>query len=91
MVVAVMIAGLFMNASLTRAFNDAAWVFVATFLGIQLGRTAWMLTTQLDPINRDHFVATLIWLAATAPSGSPALPPPGTSGWPRGARPQRLT
>jgi low temperature requirement protein LtrA len=52
---------------LTRAFNDAAWVFVATFLGIQLGRTAWMLTTQLDPINRDHFVATLIWLAATAP------------------------
>jgi low temperature requirement protein LtrA len=67
MVVAVMVAGLFMNASLTRAFNDAAWVFVATFLGIQLGRTAWMLTTQLDPINRDHFVATLIWLAATAP------------------------
>jgi low temperature requirement protein LtrA len=67
MVVAVMVAGLFMNASLTRAFNDAAWVFVATFLGIQLGRTAWMLTTQLDPVNRDHFVATLIWLAATAP------------------------
>jgi low temperature requirement protein LtrA len=35
-----MIAGLFMNASLMRAFNHAAWVFVATFLGIQLGRTA---------------------------------------------------
>jgi low temperature requirement protein LtrA len=67
MVIAVMVAGLFMNASLARAFDDAAWVFVATFLGIQLGRTAWMLTTPLDPINREHFVATLVWLAATAP------------------------
>jgi low temperature requirement protein LtrA len=67
MVIAVMAAGLFMNASLTRAFDDAAWVFVGPFLGIQLGRTAWMLTTGLDPVNRDHFVRTLVWLAATAP------------------------
>ena len=67
MVIAVMVAGLFMNASLTRAFDDAAWLFVATFLAIRLGRTAWMLTTPLDPINRQHFVATLVWLAATAP------------------------
>jgi len=67
MVIAVMVAGLFMNASLTRAFGDAAWVFVATLLGIQLGRTAWMLTTRLDPINHEHFVRTLVWLAATAP------------------------
>jgi hypothetical protein len=48
MVIAVMVAGLFMNASLARAFDDAAWVFVATFLGIQLGRTAWMLTTPME-------------------------------------------
>jgi low temperature requirement protein LtrA len=67
MLIAVMAAGLFMNASLTRGFGDAAWVFVVAFLGIQLGRTAWMLTTDLDPINRDHFVRTLAWLAATAP------------------------
>lgn len=67
MVIVVMALGLFMNASLTRAFSDAAWVFVATFLAIQLGRTAWMLTTELDPINHDHFTRTLIWLAATAP------------------------
>jgi low temperature requirement protein LtrA len=67
MLIAVMAAGLFMNASLTRGFSDAAWVFVAAFLGIQLGRTAWMLTTDLDPINHDHFVRTLAWSAATAP------------------------
>jgi low temperature requirement protein LtrA len=67
MMIAVMAAGLFMNASLTRAFDDAAWIFVATFLGIQLGRTGWMLTTQLDQINHGHFVRTLVWLVGTAP------------------------
>jgi low temperature requirement protein LtrA len=67
MVIAVMVAGLFMNASLARAFDDASWLFVATFLAIQLGRTGWMLTTPLDPTNREHFVATFVWLAATAP------------------------
>jgi low temperature requirement protein LtrA len=68
MVIAVMAVGMFMNASVTRAFRDAAWVFVVAFLGIQLGRTAWMLTTRLDPINRDHFVRTLAWLAANVSS-----------------------
>jgi low temperature requirement protein LtrA len=67
MVIVVMVTALFMNASLTRAFDDAGWVFVATLLGIQLGRTAWMLTTGLDPANHEHFVRTLVWLAATAP------------------------
>lgn len=67
MLIAVMAAGLFMNASITRAFDDTAWVFVAAFLGIQLGRTAWMLTTHLDQINHDHFVRTLVWLGGTAP------------------------
>lgn len=67
MMIAVMIAGLFLNASLTRAFSDAAWVFVIGLLVIQIGRTAWMLTTHLDPINHDHFRRTLVWLAATAP------------------------
>jgi len=65
--IAVMVAGLFLNASLTRAFSDAAWVFVIGLLVIQIGRTAWMLTTHLDPINHDHFRRTLVWLAATAP------------------------
>jgi low temperature requirement protein LtrA len=67
MVIAMMGAGLFMNASLTRAFEDAARVFTATLLAVQLGRTAWMLTTDLNPIDRDHFTRTLVWLEATAP------------------------
>lgn len=77
MVIAVMFAGLFMNASLARAFGSSAWLFVTAFLCIQLGRTAWMLTTPLDPVNREHFAATLIWLAATAPvwAVGAAVPP----------------
>ena len=67
MMIAVMAAGLLLNASLTRAFGDAAWVFVASLLVIQVGRTAWMLTTHLDPTNHDHFRRTLAWLATTAP------------------------
>jgi low temperature requirement protein LtrA len=67
MMIAVMVVGLCLNVSLTRAFDDAAWVFVACLLVIQVGRTLWMLTTHLDPITRDHFRRTLVWIAATAP------------------------
>jgi low temperature requirement protein LtrA len=67
MLIAVMVAGLFMNACLSRAFDDTSWLFVASFVSIQLGRTAWMLTTRLDAVNREHFRATLVWLVATAP------------------------
>lgn len=40
MVIAVMVVSLFMNASVTRAFDDAGWVYVTAFLAIQLGRTS---------------------------------------------------
>lgn len=84
MVIVAMVVGLFMNASITRAFDDAAWVFVVTFLGIQLGRTAWMLTTGLDPLNQDHFTRTLIWLTATSPLwilGAAVSPGPRLAIW----------
>jgi low temperature requirement protein LtrA len=67
MLLAVMFAGLFMNAAIPRAFGDAGWVFVATFLLIHIGRTLWLLTTGLDPVNQEHFVRVLIWFAAAAP------------------------
>src|SRR3954464_13322954 len=43
MVLAVMVLGLFMNASVTRAFTTSAWAFVIPLLLIQLGRTVWTL------------------------------------------------
>ncbi|MGW2240205.1 low temperature requirement protein A, partial [Streptomyces sp. NPDC001759] len=48
MLLAVMLTGLFMNAAIPRAFGDAGWVFVATFLLIHLGRTVWLLRVGLD-------------------------------------------
>ncbi len=67
MLLAVMFAGLFMNAAIPRAFGDAGWVFVVTFLLIHIGRTLWLLTVGLDRVNQEHFVRVLIWFAAAAP------------------------
>lgn len=62
-----MLAGLFMNAAIPRAFGDAGWVFAATYLLINIGRTGWLLTTGLDPVDQEHSRCVLIWFAAAAP------------------------
>ncbi|WP_410674138.1 low temperature requirement protein A [Amycolatopsis sp. cmx-4-68] len=67
MLLAVMFVGLFMNAAIPRAFDDAGWVFAATFLLIHLGRTVWLLRVGLDRVNQEHFVRILVWFAAAAP------------------------
>ena len=67
MLLAVMLTGLFMNAAIPRAFGDAGWVFVATFLLIHLGRTVWLLRVGLDEVNQEHFVRVLVWFVAAAP------------------------
>ncbi|WP_030438289.1 low temperature requirement protein A [Actinoplanes subtropicus] len=67
MLLTVMLLGLFMNAAIPRAFDDAGWVFVATFLLIHLGRAAWLLTVGLDRVNQEHFVRVLVWFVAAAP------------------------
>jgi low temperature requirement protein LtrA len=41
LVLAVMLLGLFMNASVTRAFTTSGWAFVIPLLLIQLGLTVW--------------------------------------------------
>lgn len=67
MLLAVMLVGLFMNAAIPRAFDDAGWVFVATFLLIHIGRTVWLLRVGLDEVNQEHFVRVLVWFGAAAP------------------------
>ncbi|WP_433609286.1 low temperature requirement protein A [Prescottella agglutinans] len=62
-----MLVGLFMNASIPSAFDSWGWLFAATYLFIQIGRTTWLLTAGLDPVMHRHFQRTLTWLAATAP------------------------
>jgi low temperature requirement protein LtrA len=67
MLVVVMVLSMFMNASITRAFDDAGWVFVTGYLLIHVGRIAWLLTIGLDPVQQRHFTRTLIWIVTTSP------------------------
>jgi low temperature requirement protein LtrA len=67
LVLAVMLLGLFMNASVTRAFTTSGWAFVIPLLLIQLGRTVWTLVNSTTAVLREHYLRTLIWLIATTP------------------------
>lgn len=67
LVLAVMLLGLFMNASVTRAFTTSGWAFVIPLLLIQLGRTVWTLVNSTDAVLREHYFRTLLWLIATTP------------------------
>lgn len=67
MLLVVMLIGFFMNASIPTAFEGAGWVFVAAYLAIQIGRTAWLLTVGLVPTVHEHFQRTLVWMLATSP------------------------
>jgi low temperature requirement protein LtrA len=62
-----MLLGLFMNAAIPEAFGDAGWLFVATYLTAQIGRTAWLLTTELQSTFHIHFQRILIWQLAASP------------------------
>jgi low temperature requirement protein LtrA len=67
LVLAVMLLGLFMNASVTRAFTTSGWAFVIPLLLIQLGRTVWTLINATDAVLREHYYRTLLWVIATTP------------------------
>ena len=67
MILTVMLLGLFMNASVTRAFTISGWAFVIPLLLIQLGRAVWTLVNSTDALFRDHYFRVLLWLIATTP------------------------
>ncbi|WP_231914163.1 low temperature requirement protein A [Rhodococcus sp. LB1] len=67
MLLVIMVLGLFMNVAAPEAFGEAGWLFVATYLTIQIGRTLWLLTIGLDDVMRRHSQRALVWLVATAP------------------------
>ena len=67
LVLAVMLLGLFMNASVTRALTTSGWAFVVPLLLIQLGRTVWTRVNSTDAVLREHYFRTLLWVIATTP------------------------
>ena len=68
LVLAVMLVGLFMNASVTMAFTTSGWAFVIPLLLIQLGPTVWTLVNSTNVVLRDHYYRTLLWVIATTTS-----------------------
>lgn len=67
MVLAVMVPGLFMNASITDAFGGSGVPFVVLFLLIQVSRTWWSYRNAPDSLYRDQFLRVLVWIGATLP------------------------
>src|SRR5207249_2090022 len=84
LLLAVMVLGLFMNAGVTKAFTSSGWAFVIPLLVIQLGRAAWALVNAPDPLFREHYFRTLLWLGATTPlwiAGAAVNPEPRLVCW----------
>jgi low temperature requirement protein LtrA len=67
MLLAVMLAGLFMNAAIQDAFDTGGWAFVAPLLVIQAGRSILMIVTAPTRMLREHYARLLGWILATAP------------------------
>lgn len=67
LVLTVMVLGLFMNSPVTVAFTTSGWAFAVPMLVIMLGRTVWMLVYAPNPVFKEHYVRTLLWVIATTP------------------------
>jgi low temperature requirement protein LtrA len=62
-----MFASLLMSTSVSGAFGDRAGLFVAGYLAIQLGRTAFAVWAFRGHRLHAHFVNALAWEVGTAP------------------------
>jgi low temperature requirement protein LtrA len=67
LLLAVMLAGLFMNAAIQNSFDAGGWAFVIPFLAIQAGRSILMIVTAPTRMLREHYTRLLCWSLATAP------------------------
>lgn len=62
--IAVMIAGLFMNAGIGGAFETGPWLFVAPYLFCRIGPPLLWVVTGTD--LREHYVAMVVWFTVAA-------------------------
>jgi low temperature requirement protein LtrA len=61
MLLVVMVLGLYMNAAIGSAFDGSAWMFIALYLVINLGRDLWVRTASPREFLRDHYQRMLVW------------------------------
>src|SRR5829696_6203075 len=67
MLLAVMLAGLFMNAAIQNSFEAGGWAFVIPLLAIQAGRSILMIVTAPTRMLREHYARLLCVIRARAP------------------------
>lgn len=67
LLLAVMLAGLFMNAAIADAFETGGWAFVIPLLVIQAGRSILMVVAAATRMLREHYARLLCWIMASAP------------------------
>ncbi len=67
MLLGLMFASLLMSTSVSGAFGDRAGLFVAGYLAIQIGRTAFAVWAFRGHRLHAHFVNALVWEVGTAP------------------------
>lgn len=79
---AVLVLGLFFNAGLTHAFEDAPWLFAAPFLVSNIGIVFFYLFAATSPLMRQHAVSMLAWtVGSTALCVTGALAEPENRVW----------
>jgi low temperature requirement protein LtrA len=59
MLLAVMLAGLFMNAAIQDAFEAGGWAFVIPLLAVQAGRSILMVVAAPTRMLREHYARLL--------------------------------
>lgn len=67
MIIAVMILGFIMNASIGQAFIENGYIFIGIYLLIQFGRILWTYIHSPNPEFKEHFKRVLIWQCFSTP------------------------
>jgi low temperature requirement protein LtrA len=61
MLVALMFASLLMSVAIPEAFDGRAWLFVTSYLLIQIGRSVFLIFALRGRALGEHFVNDLVW------------------------------
>jgi low temperature requirement protein LtrA len=82
LLLAIMLGSLLMSSAIGHAFSDRAWLFVATYVAIQMGRAAFATVTFREGSNqRITFVNVLAWETGTGVLWITAQSPTAMGGW----------
>jgi low temperature requirement protein LtrA len=61
LLVGLMFASLLMSVAIGGAFGDRAWLFVAGYLALQVGRATFLIVALRGRPQGEHFVNDLVW------------------------------